>query len=166
MEVGDPDNHQSILQPGGRKVYPLHDNGASPTPLPMGLRIRAEELDDNLKDLLLAGGEGDFPGYAFAFLPGNGNVQALLLDALGVRKAAKREATMELTTWDRDFTDQQIGANVSKELRAATETLNKFGTTYELNFSNEVICAPVLYFAQSNSEQRPILGIIHSRIWH
>merc|ERR1712118_64585 len=167
-EVGDAKNHHSILVAGGRKVNPL--SGATDAPeLPMGLRVRAEELGQLLEGLILAGGEGDFPGIAFAFLPDGRDVEEALMDALGVRKAARREVILEEVSWDKDFTDQQLESDISRNLFEATELLKGFGTSWELNFTESVTCAPVLYFAQSQSSyssDRPILGVLHTRVWH
>merc|ERR1712129_189318 len=141
-----------------------HVSSADFTVLPRGLLARAEELGELLEGLVLMGGEGDFSGFAFALLPGEEDIQVAIMDALGVRKAARFEVTMDETSWDVDFTDQQMEANLCDELSKATELLKNFGTTYELNFTESITCAPVVYFAQTKSSpDRPILGVLHAR---
>lgn len=160
---GDPHHRRSILIPGGQKVYaPSYSDMSTPS-LPTALCATAKDLEDLLKGIPLVGGEGEFPGFVFLFSPGASKLISALLDALGIHEDARKEATLEIMTWEDDFTEQQQG-RVTHELRQATELLKAFGVTYELSFSDQVTCAPVLYLSRSRTRPNPVLGVIHSRL--
>eukprot|EP00415_Alexandrium_ostenfeldii_P001198 UN1198 len=144
--------------------------------LPGDVQSKAKELQQLIEGIWLPGSESDFEGYVFVMDPGaEADLKTALSDAFGFLQVVRKEVTLEEQAFgdnfsregdeDEDEDDQGEERNSEMErLKRATAILKAFGKTYELNFSERIICGPVLYLAQS-PEDRLALGVIGGRVW-
>mmetsp|Transcript_147498 Transcript_147498/g.282724 ORF Transcript_147498/g.282724 Transcript_147498/m.282724 type:complete len:439 (-) Transcript_147498:89-1405(-) len=143
------------------------------------LRSKAGEVQQHIEGIFLPGSERDFEGYAFVVdLGSETDLKTALSMAFGVKEEAKKHVTLETKAFEPDFAhdkppedddddDQEEGegdAEQLERLRKATAILKAYGDTYEMNFTEAVICGPVLYFAHEKGSML-ILGVIGGRVW-
>jgi len=151
------------------KTHPCSDN------LPENVISRAKAVQKLIEGILLPGSESDFEGYAFVVDPGvEADMKQILWESFGfLGKSSDEEVTLEGVAWNKKFTresdqsddeDVEGDAEEQKKLAEATAILKGFGKTYTFNFTEDVVCGPVLYFAQ-NPDDKVILGVINCRVW-
>lgn len=135
------------------------------------MQSKAELIQEHIEGICLPGGESEFYGRSFVVLPGwQDDLLAALLEAFGIKFDAKAGAKLEKTNFCDDFSGARgfpgvrgCKSELRERLKRATEILKSFGETYQLNFEDTIMCAPVLNFAQG--EDKAILGVITCRVW-
>jgi len=152
------------------KTHPFNDS------LPEEVKCQAEKIQELIEGIFLPGSESDFEGYAFVVDPGvEEDIKVALWEAFGFLDQVRGEVTtLEEQDWKKDFAhgdydedddEEDEGEGGEKDrLQKATAIMKGFGKTFEFNFTDDVVCGPVLCFAQ-NPEDKLMLGVINCRVW-
>ena len=148
---------------------------------PEAARQVAERLGDALGDALLPAGESDSTGLAVVIV-GAGDAglpdKAGLLAALGLKERVDHVVLSdEATLLQRNYMQAEMGFCFSNEegreggsavdqrrIQAATSIMAAdLRDHFELNFSEEVVCAPVLYGGRSSDGN--VVAVLSMRVW-
>lgn len=138
------------------------------------LGAKVQELQKLIDGITLPASESDVDGFAFAVEGVGGSpaeMKAALGEALGLVPRGKKEITLKAKTFKFSFAHDDDMATLLEEgedkenldrLKKATDILKAYGKTYEMNFTERLITAPVLYFAQKGTN---VMGVIGGRVW-
>jgi hypothetical protein len=149
---------------------------------PEAARQVAERLCDALGDAVLPAGESDSTGRAVA-IAGAGNagrpVEADLLEALGLKARVDHVVLSdEARVLDRNYMQAEMGFCFSNDagqldrdggvdqrrIQAATSIMAAdLHDHFELNFSEEVACAPVMYGGRACDGN--VVAVLSMRVW-
>lgn len=150
---------------------------------PPAVQAVATQIQTALAGATLPAGESDTKGVVVAIpMSQAADTKAACLAALGVKEAVAgrqiwADATITARDWAASFgdavgccfasdafeADDEPDADRRKVLDATLVMATELTDHFELNFSDDVVCAPVLYGGRLNGGS--IIGVLGMRVW-